>query len=99
MNKLLLSLAAVAAFTFTAAAETTDVINQAATGVKDTNYKEGKITTTNSGAEYAFLCAGDKAWSSCVQKTAIPALSPQKQVVKSRQSKLTGTVKQPTTAC
>ena len=60
MNKLLLSLAAVAAFTFTAAAETTDVINQAATGVKGTNYTSGKITTTNSGAEYAFQCAGDK---------------------------------------
>ena len=60
MNKLLLSLAAVAAFTFTAAAETTDVINQAATGVKGTNYTSGNITTTNSGAEYAFQCAGDK---------------------------------------
>lgn len=60
MNKLLLSLAAVAAFTFTAAAETTDVINQAATDVKGTNYTSGNITTTNSGAEYAFQCAGDK---------------------------------------
>ena len=60
MNKLLLSLAAVAAFTFTAAAETTDVINQAATGVTGTAYTAGTITTTNSGAKYAFQCAGDK---------------------------------------
>ena len=61
MKKFLLSLATVAlGFGFAQAADITDVINQAATGISGTGYKSANITTTNSGAEYAVQCAGDK---------------------------------------
>lgn len=64
MKKLLLSLAmAVGMVSVAGAVEVTDVLNQEAVGNKGTSYSDYTLASekTNSGAAYAFQCAGDKS--------------------------------------